>query len=127
MIVSGGAYGSPQLLLLSGLGPAQHLQDMGVPVVQGHAGGRIEPARSFQYQSEPGGAPRPITLNDLENILAEEDQRRRCATRCSARGRWRATAFTPGLFTRSDPRLERPDMQINMFEWSTLERNEDRA
>ena len=34
IVVSGGAYGSPQLLLLSGLGPAQHLQDMGVPVVR---------------------------------------------------------------------------------------------
>jgi choline dehydrogenase len=28
-----------------------------------------------------------------------------------------------GLFTRTDPRLERPDLQINVFEWSTLERN----
>ena len=34
VIVSGGAYGSPQLLLLSGLGPAQHLQDMGIAVVR---------------------------------------------------------------------------------------------
>ncbi len=33
VIVSGGAYGSPQLLLLSGIGPAQHLQDMGIQVV----------------------------------------------------------------------------------------------
>ena len=33
MIVSGGAYGSPQLLLLSGIGPAQHLQDMGIAVL----------------------------------------------------------------------------------------------
>ena len=34
MIVSGGAYGSPQLLLLSGLGPARHLQDIGIAVVR---------------------------------------------------------------------------------------------
>jgi len=34
VIVSGGAYGSPQLLLLSGLGPAQHLQDTGVTVIK---------------------------------------------------------------------------------------------
>jgi choline dehydrogenase len=33
VIVSGGAYGSPKLLLLSGLGPAAHLQAMGVPVL----------------------------------------------------------------------------------------------
>ena len=32
-----------------------------------------------------------------------------------------------GLFTRTDPRLERPDMQINFFEWSTLQRDKDRV
>jgi choline dehydrogenase len=32
-----------------------------------------------------------------------------------------------GLFTRSDPRLERPDLQINLLEWSTLERTKDRV
>jgi choline dehydrogenase len=32
-----------------------------------------------------------------------------------------------GLFTRSDPRLERPDVQINLFEWSVLERGKDRV
>src|SRR4029079_5443622 len=30
-----------------------------------------------------------------------------------------------GVFTRSDPRLERPDIQLNMFEWSTLQRNKN--
>ncbi|XP_078490954.1 LOW QUALITY PROTEIN: glucose dehydrogenase [FAD, quinone]-like [Ciona intestinalis] len=33
VIVSGGAVGSPQLLMLSGIGPKQHLNDMGIPVV----------------------------------------------------------------------------------------------
>src|SRR5258708_12040132 len=32
-----------------------------------------------------------------------------------------------GLFVRSDPRLERPDLQINLLEWSTLERTKDRV
>jgi choline dehydrogenase len=34
VILSGGAIGSPQLLLLSGIGPAAHLRQMGIPVVQ---------------------------------------------------------------------------------------------
>ena len=34
VIVSGGAYGSPQLLQLSGLGPAEHLRAMGIGVVR---------------------------------------------------------------------------------------------
>uniref|UniRef100_F6UH86 Glucose-methanol-choline oxidoreductase N-terminal domain-containing protein n=1 Tax=Ciona intestinalis TaxID=7719 RepID=F6UH86_CIOIN len=33
VIVSGGAVGSPQLLMLSGIGPKQHLKDMGIPSV----------------------------------------------------------------------------------------------
>ena len=33
VIVSGGAIGSPKLLLHSGIGPAEHLEDMGIPVV----------------------------------------------------------------------------------------------
>jgi choline dehydrogenase len=32
LILSGGAVGSPQLLLLSGVGPADHLQEIGIPV-----------------------------------------------------------------------------------------------
>ena len=33
VIVSGGAFGSPQLLMLSGVGPADHLQELGIPLV----------------------------------------------------------------------------------------------
>ena len=33
VILSGGAFGSPQLLMLSGIGPALHLHDMGIPLV----------------------------------------------------------------------------------------------
>ena len=48
MIVSGGVYGSPQLLLLSGIGPGAHLQEMGIAVRARPAGGRRQPARPFQ-------------------------------------------------------------------------------
>ena len=51
IVVSGGVYGSPQLLLLSGIGPAR------ASAGDGHrraarAAGRREPARPFQYLSD---------------------------------------------------------------------------
>ncbi len=33
IILSGGAITSPQLLMLSGVGPAEHLRSLGIPVV----------------------------------------------------------------------------------------------
>jgi choline dehydrogenase-like flavoprotein len=33
VLLSGGTYNSPQLLMLSGIGPAAHLAEMGIPLV----------------------------------------------------------------------------------------------
>ncbi|MBL0375176.1 GMC family oxidoreductase N-terminal domain-containing protein [Rhizobium sp. KVB221] len=38
VIVTSGAIGSPKLMMLSGIGPAEHLKAMGIPVVQDMAG-----------------------------------------------------------------------------------------
>ena len=94
VIVSGGAYGSPQLLLLSGLGPAQHLQDMGVAVVRDMpaVGSNlhdhfIHPTwlalHKRDYAKRPGEHP-----GRAKSLPA-------CATACSALARWRATASMP--------------------------------
>ena len=52
VIVSGGAFGSPQLLMLSGVGPALHLQDLGIPLVHelpgvGQTSKTMSPRSSF--------------------------------------------------------------------------------
>ena len=49
VIVSGGVYGSPQLLMLSGLGPAAASATARHRGREGHAGRRQPPARSLQH------------------------------------------------------------------------------
>jgi choline dehydrogenase len=121
VIVSGGAYGSPQLLMLSGIGPAQHLQDMGIEVV------RDLPAVGANLHDHfntvvSWRCSKSITLNDLENSWS-----RKIAAGIRyglfRSGPMAGNGVTAGLFTRSDPRLERPDIQVNLFEWSTMERS----
>ena len=125
VIVSGGAYGSPQLLLLSGLGPAEHLREMGVAVLRDipAVGGNLHDHFNTYLSWRCAKA---ITLNDLENswsrkILAAAEYG------LFRKGPMSSNGIHAGLFTRSDPRLERPDLQVNLLEWSTLERTKDRV
>jgi choline dehydrogenase len=123
VIVSGGTYGSPQLLMLSGLGPAQHLQDMGIavlrdmPAVGSNLHDHFNTAASWKCS-------KPITLNDLHYSAF---RRISAGLRYGLfrSGPMAGNGITAGLFTRSDPRLERPDIQVNLFEWSTQERSRD--
>jgi choline dehydrogenase len=125
VIVSGGAYGSPQLLQLSGLGPAEHLQAMGVnvlrdmPAVGGNLHDHFNTYLSWRCS-------KAITLNDLENSWPRKIM---AAAKygLSRKGPMASNGIHAGLFTRSDPRLERPDLQVNFLEWSTLERTKDRV
>jgi choline dehydrogenase len=125
VIVSGGTYGSPQLLQLSGLGPAEHLRDMGIDVVRDMPAVGSNLHDHFNtYMS--WRCTRPITLNDLENSWP-----RKIAAGIRyglfRSGPMATNGIHAGLFTRSDQRLERPDLQINLLEWSTLERTKDRV
>lgn len=121
VIVSGGVYGSPQLLMLSGLGPAAHLQQHGITVVKDMPGVGSHLHDHFNtyiaYKCS-----QPVTMNDLVNSLP----RRILAGMMYAFGRTGPLA-SMGLFVgamvRSDKRLERPDLQINMFAWAIKERN----
>ncbi len=113
IILSGGAFNSPQLLLLSGVGDADHLRDHGIEPVHElpGVGKNLQDHINFTitYKSRdtdmfglgPVGA---ITL--IREIL-----------------RWRrdgsgmiATPFAEaGAFLKSDPALERPDLQLHFL------------
>ncbi|MFO1026247.1 MAG: GMC family oxidoreductase N-terminal domain-containing protein [Acetobacteraceae bacterium] len=125
VIVSGGAYGSPQLLLLSGLGPAEHLQEMGIPVIRDMPAVGSNLHDHFNTTAS-WRCSKAITLNDLQNSSL-----RKLVAGLQyvlfRSGPMASNGVTAGLFTRSDPRLERPDIQVNLFEWSTRERTRERV
>jgi choline dehydrogenase len=125
VIVSGGAYGSPHLLQLSGLGPAAHLREMGIDVVRDMpaVGSNLHDHFSTYLMWR---CSRRITMNDLENSWARKIL---AAIRYGGmrNGPMAVNGIQSGIFTRSDPRLERPDIQINLLEWSTLERSRNRV
>jgi choline dehydrogenase len=121
VIVSGGVYGSPQLLMLSGLGPAEHLQKHGIAVIKDMAGVGSNLHDHFNTYVAYKCA-QPVTMNDLINSLP----RRIMAGMQYALGRTGPLAsmgLYVGALVRSDKRLERPDLQINMFAWAIKERN----
>lgn len=120
VIVSGGVYGSPQLLMLSGLGPAAHLQQLGITVVKDMPGVGSHLHDHFNtyvaYRCS-----QPVTMNDI----AISVPRQILAGMRYVFGRTGPLAsmgLYVGAFMRSDKRLERPDLQINMFAWAVKER-----
>ena len=119
IIVSGGVYGSPQLLLLSGIGPAAHLQAMGIAVQRELPVGDNLHDHFNTYLTYK--CSKPITLNELQHSLL----RRVTAAAQYAlfrKGPMSGNGLYVGAFFCSDQRFERPDIQMNMFAWSTTER-----
>jgi choline dehydrogenase len=120
IIVSGGVYGSPQLLQLSGLGPAALLQELGIPVVRDMPGVGAQLHDHFNTYLV-WRCSQPITVNDLAmSRLRKVQAAAQYAVNRS--GHLSNAGIYAGAFVRSDPRLEEPDLQINMFGWSAMER-----
>jgi choline dehydrogenase len=116
VVVCGGVYGSPQLLQLSGLGPAEHLQQFGIPVVRDMPGVGSELQDHF-YVRLAFRCTKPITLNDVGNSFW-----RRTGAGIQYflfhSGPLASNGICAGGFARSDPRLSRPDIQLNFSTWS---------
>jgi choline dehydrogenase len=123
VIVSGGAYGSPQLLQLSGLGPAAHLQEMGVPVVRDMPGVGSNLQDHFNtfctYRIS-----RNLSLNALHYSLPHRLMAGAQYLFLRS-GQMSGNGMYVGALVRSDQRLERPDLQFNISAWSTVERTRD--
>ena len=109
VVVSGGAYNSPHLLMLSGIGPAGHLQDHGVAVLHDSPGvGRNlqeHPTASLEWNAKA-----PVTfLNQLrwDRILLNTARWLVTGT-----GTMATQVNSCNVVIRTAEHLERPDLQI---------------
>ncbi|QGZ94758.1 choline dehydrogenase [Terricaulis silvestris] len=110
VLVSAGAFQSPQLLLLSGIGPADDLKKLGIPVEVDSP----EVGRNLQDHIDCGvlyGCTKPITLYSLlqgskQTMVGIEYMLR-------GTGHGRTIHLHSGAFIKTRGELDRPDVQIH--------------
>ena len=120
IVVSGGAFGSPQLLQVSGIGPGDHLRDHGIEVLHDLPGVGSNLQDHFNtfctYRISKN-----LSLNSLQYSFV--DRMVAGARYVFLRdGPMTGNGLYVGALVRTDPRFERPDLQMNISAWSTLER-----
>jgi len=117
VLVAGGAYNSPQLLQLSGLGPAALLRQHGIDVVAdisavgNNLQDHINAPMVFELKD-------PVTINDLHNRL---DTKIIAGFKYlfGRRGTLHMACAHAGGFLRTDPSLASPDIQTIVLLAST--------
>ncbi|MGY1815039.1 GMC family oxidoreductase [Blastococcus sp. SYSU D00820] len=108
VVLAGGAVNSPQLLMLSGIGPADHLREVGVDVVHDlpgvGAGLQDHPLVPTIWHTRTGGS---LHLAESPGGMAKWFLARR--------GPLTSNLAEAGLFTRSRPDLDGPDLQFHFL------------
>ena len=109
VVLSAGAYGSPQVLLLSGIGPADEVRGAGVEPVHDLPG----VGRDL--------ADHPVVINEYD-LVGDQGLTRHLRADRAARAAWQwfsrrsgpfaQTGTVANLFVRSTEGLDRPDMQM---------------
>jgi choline dehydrogenase len=117
VLVSSGAYNSPQLLQLSGVGAAELLKSHGINIVLDAPGVGNDLQDHMQVRIVMR-SPKPVTLNDVVNNPV---RRVMAGARyaLSRTGPLTVAAGTSGAFFKTNPRLATPDVQIHFIPFST--------
>ncbi len=117
VILSGGAINSPQLLMLSGIGPGQDLSALGLPVLQDNpnVGRHLSDHQGLNYTWR-------MTVPTLNQVLRPWWMKGLLGARwmMTGRGPLSLSINQGGGFFRTDPALPRPNMQLYMQAFSTL-------
>jgi choline dehydrogenase len=117
ILVSSGAYNSPQLLQLSGVGPADLLKQHGIDIVLDAPGVGNDLQDHLQVRLVTRCAQK-VTLNDVVNHPLRKMMAglQYAALR---KGPLTIAAGTSGAFFKTNPRLASPDIQIHFLPFST--------
>jgi choline dehydrogenase len=106
IVLAGGAIGTPQLLLLSGIGPADELGEHGIDVVVDSS----NVGRNLQDHISSGASwhtPQPITM-----VGADKNVKHIANYLLRHRGPFSSVVAEAGGFIRTDPSLAAPDIQL---------------
>ena len=116
VILCAGAIGSPQILLLSGVGPQAHLAEMGIPVVH-HLAGVGQSLQDHYSAAIKLKCTQPITVNDVM-----QSNFRKLKTGLDyllfRKGALAAISATVALFARTRPELASPDVKFSISTFS---------
>jgi choline dehydrogenase len=108
VVLSGGAINSPQLLMLSGIGPADHLRSVGLEVVHDL------PGVGSGLQDHPL-VPVIWNVRSGKSLFRAESPSGYLQWFGARRGPLTSNLAEAGLFTRSDDGLPEPDLQFHFL------------
>ena len=111
VIVASGAFNSPQLLMCSGIGPAAHLQALGVPVIHDapQVGQNLIDHIDFTLNKRVASIePTGFSVRGIARMLPQFVTFMR-----HGRGMLSSNVAEAGGFLKSRPTLERPDLQLH--------------
>lgn len=111
VIVSGGAFGSPHLLMLSGVGPGEHLARHGIPVVCDLPGVGANLQDHVDYTISYRSLRRDVIGFNPRGLARLGKAARRW--RRDGRGLFATPYAEAGAFLRSEPGIDRPDLQMH--------------
>lgn len=111
VIVSAGAFGSPQLLMASGIGPVDHLRQHGIEVVHdlpGVGGNLQDHLDIIVHKRVPDPELFGLSLRGVRRLIGEYLQYRRDRS-----GMMTSNFAEAGAFVRSRAELDEPDLQLH--------------
>jgi choline dehydrogenase len=122
VILCGGAVNSPQLLMLSGIGPQQHLAQFGIPFVH-HLPGVGQSLQDHYSAPIKLKCQLPITVND---VMLSNVRKLKAGLEYYMfhRGPLSMISSPAALFARTRPELASPDVKISISPFSA-ERPQD--